>query len=77
MQGLLGEEWKEGYAIERVRFEGVRAAHFVAYGCGGRRGWTGWGRGWGDWVRGREVDVLVGVLGVGDGEVDGGVGGGG
>ncbi|KAI9368415.1 hypothetical protein BJX61DRAFT_524097 [Aspergillus egyptiacus] len=62
MQGLLGEDWRDEYFIERVEFPHLHAVHFVVYGILGRgvsssARLDGLGKGVADWIRDRMVDV--------------------
>lgn len=64
---MMGESWDDGYAIERVEFEGIRAVHFVVYGILGRgvsgsARLDGFGKGVGDWLRDCVVDIPVRFL---------------
>lgn len=64
MRELIGEDWEEGFFIERVEFEGIRAVHFVIYGILGRgvsssSRLDGFGKGFVDYVRDKVVGVPV------------------
>ncbi|KAF7885099.1 hypothetical protein EAF00_010917 [Botryotinia globosa] len=68
MQELLGEEWKEGYVIERVEFPAIMAVHFVIYGYLGRGVSSSsrldcLGKGFADYLRDKWVEVPVELLG--------------
>ncbi|KAF7898974.1 uncharacterized protein EAF01_008187 [Botrytis porri] len=68
MQELLGEEWKEGYVIERVEFPAIMAVHFVIYGYLGRGVSSSsrldcLGKGFTDYLRDKWVEVPVEFLG--------------
>ncbi|BCR90491.1 uncharacterized protein ACHE_60377A [Aspergillus chevalieri] len=67
MRELIGEDWKKGFFIERVEFEGIRAVHFVIYGILGRgvsssSRLDGFGKGFVDYVRDKVVGVPVGLV---------------
>lgn len=67
MKQLMGEDWSDGFSIERVEFPSIRAVHFVIYGILGR-GVTSspvldnLGKGFADYIRGRHVDIPVTFL---------------
>ncbi|ODM19542.1 hypothetical protein SI65_04526 [Aspergillus cristatus] len=67
MRELIGEDWEEGFFIERVEFEGIRAVHFVIYAILGRgvsssSRLDGFGKGFVDYVRDKVVGVPVGLV---------------
>jgi hypothetical protein len=62
MQELMGEDWREGFVIERVEFPRIWAVHFVVYGALGRGvssspSLDGLGKGFADFVRARYVPI--------------------
>jgi hypothetical protein len=64
---LMGEDWREGFYVERMEFRGIKAVHFVVYGVLGRgvsscRLLDALGKGFADYVRDRVVDVPVELL---------------
>jgi hypothetical protein len=66
-RGLMGEDWREEYRIERCEFGGILAVHFVIYGILGdgvssAHRLDSLGKGFADWIRSRYVDVPVMVL---------------
>lgn len=67
MRVLMGDDWRAGYALERVEFPGIRAVHFVVYGILGR-GVTSspvldnLGKGFADYIRGRHVEIPTSFL---------------
>ncbi|MCJ1395916.1 hypothetical protein MMC18_008802 [Xylographa bjoerkii] len=67
LKWLMGEDWRDEYAIERVEFEKIWAVHFVIYGPLGRgvsssARLDSLGKGFADFIRARVVDVPVKFL---------------
>jgi len=67
MRELIGEDWEEGFFIERVEFEGIKTVPFVIYGILGRgvsssSRLDGFGKRFVDYVRDKVVGVLVGLI---------------
>ena len=62
MKGLIGDDWRDEYFIERVEFPNIEAVHFVVYGILGR-GVSGstlldsLGKGFAEYIRDKIVEV--------------------
>lgn len=61
---LLGDDWKEGYRLERCEFDGLMAVHFVIRGLlqegvSSSSVLDGFGKSVGEFLRARHVDVPV------------------
>ncbi|KJK67400.1 Protein of unknown function DUF1446 [Aspergillus parasiticus SU-1] len=64
MRDLLGDDWDDSFAIERVEFPHIHAVHFVIYGILGRgvsssSRLDGYGKGFADYIRDKVVSVPV------------------
>ncbi|RFU32914.1 hypothetical protein B7463_g3417, partial [Scytalidium lignicola] len=67
MMQLIGDDWKDGYFLERVEFPKIRAVHFVIYGILGRgvsssSRLDNLGKAFADYIRDKWVDVPESIL---------------
>jgi hypothetical protein len=67
LRELIGDDWRDGYFIERMEFPGIHSVHFVVYGILGRGSSStvaldNLGKGFADFIRDKWVEVPVEIL---------------